>query len=96
MGKGSNFWLILYSITFLELLYLELVILFLKPYWLYVNKALKFLFGEGVEYGYVLLLFVLIPLVYTGYLLYKSIKGALLKQDVHFRIVNRVLPPIIL
>ncbi|MHA2404865.1 MAG: hypothetical protein ACXADH_17860, partial [Candidatus Kariarchaeaceae archaeon] len=96
MGKGSNFWLILYSLTFLELFYLELVILFLKPYWLYVNKALKFLLGEGVEYGYVLLVFVFIPLAYMGYLVYKSIKGVLLKQDVHFRLINRILPPIIL
>jgi glycerophosphoryl diester phosphodiesterase len=61
-----------------------------------VNKALKFLLGEGVEYGYVLLVFVFIPLAYMGYLVYKSIKGVLLKQDVHFRLINRILPPIIL
>ncbi|MHA2251631.1 MAG: glycerophosphodiester phosphodiesterase family protein [Candidatus Kariarchaeaceae archaeon] len=94
MGKFSLF--ILYTITTLELLYLELLLIFLEPYWSYINNALSFLFGEGVEYGFVLILFVLVPLIYTSYLLFRFVAAILHNQEISFHLINKILPVLIL
>lgn len=88
--KGKK-WILLFGVIFLFMLFLEILLLMMRPLYWDFNKKLSDLLNLQANYVLIVMLIFGIPLIYTGIFLVRYSLHLKTRNEVHPRLINKIL-----
>ena len=90
-NKKGKHWILLFAVIFLFLLFLELLLLMMRPLYWDFNKVLSDLIHLKTNYVLILLLVFLVPLLYSGIFLVRYSFHIKNRNEAKPKLVNKIL-----